>query len=452
MSIIKNYADGKTVLNKLKYAGFNTGNEPIIQKKIPTAIGEIPDTTNAITKRADDLARIATIMTRPEGLNYLFNESALSKVDIGKDKSKEGILKSLLSGGVHAVRTLGSTLLQVPVNGTGIHFVKGFEGNKGYLGKLYGKLVKNGSKFVNDNELSGDFSFTGTKQELSDTATIYKTDNQSLVDNDKNYKSLSEFAIENRVGLGNISIDTDLKNRKKEVSDRNFGYVKDIKLVDPTTYDRINALEPFTDSDKREQTDLVKFRFEILNGNFDDSSTFLVFRALLDSIDDSYEGNWNSAQYLGRAESFYTYSGFDRNINFSFKVAAMSRYELAPIYNKLNYLASTTAPTYSKDGYMRGTLQKLTIGSLFYDLPGFIETLSISWNNDYPWEIALNPKGKSTFEGESNAEEQEGRLADVQELPMVLDVSVSYRPIHTFNPKTGNNKFMTNPGQDPFKP
>lgn len=448
MSIIKNYAEGKTVLNKLKYAGFNTGNEPIIQKKIPTAIGETPDTTNAITKRADDLARIATIMTRPEGLNYLFNESALSKVDIGKDDSKEGILKSLLSGGVHAVRTLGSTLLQVPVSGTGIHFVKGFEGNRGYLGKLYGQIVKNGGLYINTNELSGDFKFTGTSQELSDTATIYNTDNQSSVVEE--YKSIDKgLAIENRVGLGNLAGDSSTKNISKEVKSRNFGYVKDINVVDPTTYDRINALDPFTDAGNKELTDLIKFRFEILNGNFDDSSTFLVFRALLDSIDDSYEGNWSSNQYLGRAESFHTYSGFNRNINFSFKVAAMSRYELAPIYNKLNYLYSTTAPTYSKDGYMRGTLQKLTIGSLFYELPGFIESLSVSWNNEYPWEIAMNPKGKSSFEGETNADE-EGRLADVQELPMVLDVSVSFKPIHTFNPKTGNDKFITNPKRDPF--
>ena len=283
---------------------------------------------------------------------------------------------------------------------------------------------------------------------VSDTATIYNTDNQSSVVEE--YKSIDKgLAIENRVGLGNLAGDSSTKNISKEVKSRNFGYVKDINVVDPTTYDRINALDPFTDAGNKELTDLIKFRFEILNGNFDDSSTFLVFRALLDSIDDSYEGNWSSNQYLGRAESFHTYSGFNRNINFSFKVAAMSRYELAPIYNKLNYLYSTTAPTYSKDGYMRGTLQKLTIGSLFYELPGFIESLSVSWNNEYPWEIAMNPKGKSSFEGETNADE-EGRLADVQELPMVLDVSVSFKPIHTFNPKTGNDKFITNPKRDPF--
>jgi hypothetical protein len=38
MSILKNYIEGKTQLNKLKYGNFNVGNEPIIQKTIPTTI------------------------------------------------------------------------------------------------------------------------------------------------------------------------------------------------------------------------------------------------------------------------------------------------------------------------------------------------------------------------------------------------------------------------------
>ena len=42
---------------------------------------------------------------------------------------------------------------------------------------------------------------------------------------------------------------------------------------------------------------------------------------------------------MGRAESFYKYKGFDRNISLSWTVAAQSKGELIPMYQKLNYLA-----------------------------------------------------------------------------------------------------------------
>ena len=116
----------------------------------------------------------------------------------------------------------------------------------------------------------------------------------------------------------------------------------------------------------------------------------------------------------------------------------MTRHELKPIYNKLNNLISTTSPTYNKDGFMRGTFTKLTVGSFFYELPGFVESLDLSWNTTYPWEIAMTePDDPETDD-------------DVQELPMVLDVTLSFRPVHNFIPETGNKPFLTNPEKKPF--
>ena len=71
----------------------------------------------------------------------------------------------------------------------------------------------------------------------------------------------------------------------------------------------------------------------------------------------------------------------------------MTRHELAPMYRKLNYLASSLAPTYGNNGFMRGTLVKFTLGSYFYELPGFISSLDYTWNTTYAFEIAMkNPE------------------------------------------------------------
>jgi len=436
MSILKNYIEGKTQLNKLKYGTFNVGNEPIIQKTIPSTIEEQGNKSSQGSKRADDLARIAALITRSQGLSYLSNEAQLGRVRIkGKEQSEEGssLLGNLLGGSVNAARVLGSTLAQVPVNNTGIHFVKGFQANSHYLGRNYAGEVKEGGKFVN----------TGNEAEIDAFKIKTQTSGRG------SYKGQTppeimpqpnrEQKIENRVGLGNIS--------KKISKDPKTTYSK---FVIKDELDRINLLEPYKTGGPittfeqfnavKDSRDLAKFRFEVINSDNNGKNTVLVFRALIDSIDDSHTADWSSTNYIGRGEPFYNYIGSQRSINISFKVAAMTRHELKPIYNKLNNLISTTSPTYNKDGFMRGTFTKLTVGSFFYEIPGFIEALDLSWNTTYPWEIAMT---------EPDVPDSDD---DVQELPMVLDVSLSFRPVHSFRPETGNTPFLTRSDKKPFLP
>jgi len=183
---------------------------------------------------------------------------------------------------------------------------------------------------------------------------------------------------------------------------------------------RIDGLNP---NDVR---DLAKFFFEIITPS---ESKFLYFRAFIDSIDDSYNANWESHKYVGRAEDFYTYGGFSRDINVSFKIAAATRSEMKPLYRKMVYLASATAPTYGGEGFMRGTLARLTVGSYFDQIPGVITSVKYSLIDDMPWEIAM--------------QQPEGNESGVQELPMGLQCSISFKPIHDFAPQTGLKHYFT---------
>ena len=135
-------------------------------------------------------------------------------------------------------------------------------------------------------------------------------------------------------------------------------------------------------------------------------------RALLDNLDDSYTGEWGSSKYVGRAEKFYRYNGFDRQITLGFKIAAFSKEELFPIYQKLNILVGATAPTYGKKGqFMRGTMTEITVGDYLVRQKGFMSNISLTWQSDYPWEIN----------------------SDNLMVPHVLDVSITFTPIHDFN-------------------
>jgi hypothetical protein len=179
--------------------------------------------------------------------------------------------------------------------------------------------------------------------------------------------------------------------------------------------------------------DLVKFRIASIDAGKPTNKTFMHFRAFLNSITDNYSADWNSYNYVGRGEKFYSYGGFNRTLSLSWTVAAQSREELSPMYKKLNYLASTLAPSYSPSGYMRGPLVQLTIGGYVYEQVGFITGLTFEIGEDSPWEIGLPDGGINTATNEYDSK--------VKELPHYIRVSsFNFTPIHNFVPKTQNIK------------
>ena len=102
---------------------------------------------------------------------------------------------------------------------------------------------------------------------------------------------------------------------------------------------------------------------------------------------------------------------------------------MKPLYRKLNYLLSTTAPTYSDEGRIRGTYVRANIGSLISNVPGFFSNINISWQKDYPWEIAMDFPEK-------------GESSDMIVVPHILDVQCSFTPIHDFIPTTSVHKMF----------
>lgn len=160
----------------------------------------------------------------------------------------------------------------------------------------------------------------------------------------------------------------------------------------------------------------------------------LLFTAFIDSFSDSYTGDWNSTNYIGRAEPVYNYTGFKRDYSFNFKVASFSVNELKELYRKLNTLAGTTAPTYSGT-FMRGTFVRLKIGDYLDSTPGFISSIGFSWNTTYPWQAQTEQEFKNIDEG--------GVYDNVPLLPHILDVSCNFTPIHNFIPQTNTNSNLT---------
>ena len=174
--------------------------------------------------------------------------------------------------------------------------------------------------------------------------------------------------------------------------------------------------------------DFVPFRFEVKTYDNQNKNHIIAFRAFLDNLSDDYTATHNTFKYNGRGEEFYTYNKFNRKLGVSFKIAAQSRWEMKPLYQKLNYLVSQTAPNYSpQEGRMRTPFMFLTVGDWLNRVPGLLTSVNLKWQTNYPWEIALD---KQIGPGG----ELEGKDRDMLILPHVLDVTVNFQPIHSFTP------------------
>ena len=92
--------------------------------------------------------------------------------------------------------------------------------------------------------------------------------------------------------------------------------------------------------------------------------TYIHFRAFIDSMDDSYTADWAFTNiYRVEQKIYITIKDLTEHVNLSWTVAAQSKQELIPMYQKLNYLASVCAPRlFRSNGYMRGNLIELTVG------------------------------------------------------------------------------------------
>lgn len=211
-----------------------------------------------------------------------------------------------------------------------------------------------------------------------------------------------------------------------------------INIID---YKRINGnlnknkvYEKDLTGDLKGKDDLIEFYFSSLDvtGNKNSPAKAIVFRATFDSISDSHNPSWNAVKYMGRADPLYIYQGYEREISFGFTVHIGSRDEMKASWRKLNYLASWTAPEYTKAGYIKGPMIRLNIGHLYRKMPGYISSLQYTFDNTNGyWETAGLMEDTNLTNAQVVAESTPGVL----QLPKLVQVSISFVPVGVYRPE-----------------
>jgi hypothetical protein len=240
----------------------------------------------------------------------------------------------------------------------------------------------------------------------------------------KSFLAKSDYLTNNRQSTFGMS---DPGLRSKDVSDISA-------LSSGTPSDSINLSSIYksnTVSSSLSDSDLIPFYFQVVNNDDPSQYEFIHFRAYLENFSDNFAGNWQSFKYSGRGENFYIYDSFQRTISFGFTIAIESRAEQSPQYQKINYLASLTAPDYAQNsGFMRGCFVKMTVGDYLQQVPGFLTSVNYTVANNIPWDIARGVDGKL--------------LTNTKILPTVISTNVNFTPVHSFVPKKGANFISTN--------
>ena len=166
--------------------------------------------------------------------------------------------------------------------------------------------------------------------------------------------------------------------------------------------------------------DLIKFYFRDLRNN-----KTIIFRAFLNNIQDSISPEWNNYRYIGRPDDVYVYKGTSRSVSFSMKVAAFTRWEMIPMWERINYLVGLNYGSYVDtkaygDGQyyqnnpgMSSPICKITIGDYLTEQTGYIKDFNISVPPDYPWDTIVDDGGKNV----------------IGELPQVVDINMGFQII-----------------------
>jgi len=193
--------------------------------------------------------------------------------------------------------------------------------------------------------------YAGQAKDISSTGLVYKIDS------------------EGKLGL------------VKKGTDDKYMYGQGTGIGEP---DKVN-MHPYGDDDINPDDDYIKFKFKDLINN-----KYIIFRAFLSGISESLTPEWSSERYIGRPDSVHVYQGVDRSMSFEFMVVPSSKQELPILWEKLNYLVGLTYPSWKKVGdgkRMEAPFIQLTIGDMYNDVPGFFSSLSVTVDDNSPWEI-----------------------------------------------------------------
>jgi hypothetical protein len=292
-------------------------------------------------------------------------------------------------GGPESVYGIGSTIIKRSTY-TGYSDIKDTlkKNSRDYAG--YSRTAEPGisvnyaKALGNKDDLRSIFNYDSEVEFYSDPVEVKKGVNNTVIEygNFKTYSDIirqikTEVTQSTGAGTGPNNttsgsfITIDLTSRGLNRGATNFNYISGSRF---TAFNR--------DDDKDVYP---KITFKIIQP-FGGPDIDVFLSAYINGFRDNFTGTWNDVNYAGRAESFYIYNRFKREVSFNLQLPCFNRDQLIKNHQDLNKLASVTAGQYS-GGLLGGVLIQLTVPNYVVGEYATLNSLSYDMPDGATWDI-----------------------------------------------------------------
>jgi len=391
-------------------------NDSDFQKASPH---ELVDTLKKIKLKSEGnfAGRVLSSALKSSTPNQIGNKIVGEALRIGKQQLKKAVL------GTNEIN-FGSITAQPNIGIGSVSGIKTVYTNKDetspiakiFKGELpkYSKSVKLDADKISDrNDLTSVYSARYKEIAALNSANM-------LPDKEKQ-SFITDTANSVRVGNSGISLQT--YSTKKDNPQKNIEVLRGMKKGS----DYLNSLGTYSLTEK----ELIDGKTDATGKFIDDydfvplriysiaKETAVSFRATLSGISETMSPSWESNKTLGNPFSYYTYSGIERQITFAFKVFSLNAKEHKSCWEKLNFLTGLVYPGngigVSGHIFITPPFLKLTLGDMFKNAEGFIDSLSYDIDDNIPWEIGL----------------EDGDDLKNYKLPRIVNVNITFKFLDT---------------------
>lgn len=204
-------------------------------------------------------------------------------------------------------------------------------------------------------------------------------------------------------------------------------------------FDGVNISEVYDEENEAlEDIDFITLKFKSIP-----TGKIAYFRSTISGLSETFSPEWESNKFVGNPFSYYTYSGIERSVSFNFTVFSLSAREHKRSWQRLNFLSSLTYPQgyYENSTAIKPPLIEFTLGDMYKRKASFIQSLSFSVDDNYPWNINRDESYVSNVlpSGERIVSDED--LTNYK-LPMLIDVDIEIQILESRG-NTESKKFYS---------
>jgi hypothetical protein len=164
----------------------------------------------------------------------------------------------------------------------------------------------------------------------------------------------------------------------------------------------------------RVDRDIMLVSFDTIDPFTAANARNVVFSAYLSGFKYNSNSTWNPVKYVGRSESFYTFTEHKRDVSFNIQVPCFNKTHLFEKHRALSELQSAGAGKYDSNNRLGGIITKVTLGNYLVAEPGILTSVSFdipdvsSWDIDEKLAMYINAQFSFTIIGKELPTYKEG--------------------------------------------